>query len=425
MDTSGLQTSLWGATAPPAPPTGKLLGSHRAEVLVVGGGFTGCSTALHLAKAGTDVIVLEGSEIGFGASGRNVGMVNAAPSLPPSEVLRRLPAPFGERLLDGLASSPALVRSLVAEHGIECGIGARGIVKIAHSRAGLSGIRELVAQWRARGAAIDLLTAEEIAQTTGRAHSFGGMIDHRNFILQPLGYVRGLAAAAIAAGARIFTESRVIGLSRVGAAWVARTALGSVSAEKVLVCTGAYSTDLIPGMVSSYTPIGCFLVATTPLSEDMRRFALPERDISFIDSQRALHSARYDDSQRLIVGALGWLPGGRSAESWARRTLRGFFPKLPDVQFDFAWTGNIDLTDDHLPWLARPQANLFAIGGFNGRGIGAGTYWGGVLSAWLRGLPDDELPLPVGPMPRIRFRRLKQTFYSNAFRAARLLNRFR
>lgn len=424
MDTSGLQTSLWGATARPAPPTAKLLGSHRTAVLIVGGGFTGCSTALHLAKAGTDVIVLEGSEIGFGASGRNVGMVNAAPSLLPAEVLRRLPAPFGERLLNGLATSPALVRSLVAEHDIECSIGGRGIVKVAHSRAGLSGIREMVAQWRARGAAIDLLTPEEIAQVTGRKHSFGGMIDHRNFILQPLSYVRGLGAAAIAAGARIFTESRVVGLSRVGAHWMARTALGTVIAEKVLVCTGAYSTDLIPGLVSSFTPVGCFLLATTPLREDIRRCALPDRDISFIDSQRALHFARCDDSQRLIVGALGWLPEARSAEGWARRTLRDFFPQLPDVQFDFAWTGNIDLTDDHLPWLARPQPNLHAIGGFNGRGIGAGTYLGGVLSAWLRGLPDDELPLPVKLMPRIRFRRIKQTFYSNAFKATRLLNRF-
>lgn len=417
--------SLWMATALPAPPSDKLSGSHRTAVLIVGGGFTGCSTALHLAKAGTDVLVLEGSEIGFGASGRNVGMVNAALSLTPREVLDRLPAPFGERLLQGLATSPALVRALAFEHGIDCDIGGRGIVKVAHSRAGLRTIRETVTQWKARGAPVDLLTSDEIAQATGRTNSFGGMIDHRNFILQPLSYVRGLCTAAIAAGARIFTQSRVLELSRVGADWVARTPSGSVIAEKVLICTGAYSTDLIPGMVKSFTPVGCFLLATRPLGEELRGFALPHREISFIDSQHPLHFARYDSTYRLIVGTLGCLPEGSFAAGWARKTLRDFFPKLPAVQLDFAWAGNIDVTDDHLPWLSRPQANLYAIGGFNGRGIGAGTYWGRVLCAWLRGMPDEELPLPVKPIPHVRFRRVKQALYSNAFRATLLLNRFR
>jgi glycine/D-amino acid oxidase-like deaminating enzyme len=166
VDKSGLQTSLWAATAPPAPPTAKLVGSHRAAVLIIGGGFTGCSTALYLAKAGTDVVVLEGSEIGFGASGRNVGMVNAALSLNPKGILRRLPAPFGERLLDGLAASPALVRALAAEHEIDCNIGGRGIVKVAHSRAGMRGVRETVAQWQARGSPIDLLSKEEMTRAT-------------------------------------------------------------------------------------------------------------------------------------------------------------------------------------------------------------------------------------------------------------------
>jgi glycine/D-amino acid oxidase-like deaminating enzyme len=425
MDKSGLQTSLWAATATPPPSTEKLAGVHRAAVLIIGGGFTGCSTALHLAKAGTAVAVLEGSDIGFGASGRNVGMVNAAVSLNPKEVLRRLPAPFGERLLDGLAASPALVRALAAEHDIECNIGKRGIAKVAHSRAGMRGVRETVAQWQARGAQIDLLTPEEVTRATGTAHSFGGMIDHRNFTLQPLSYVRGLGAAAIGAGARIFTQSRVLGLSRVGTNWVARTALGSVIAQKALICTGAYSTDLIPGMTRSFTPAGCFMLATVPLSEEMRRFALPNDDSSFIDSQHAVQFARYDRTHRLIIGTLGWLPEGGAGERWARKALRHFFRQLPKVEFDFLWTGNIDLTDDHLPWLSKPQANLYAIGGFNGRGIGAGTYWGGVLSAWLQGMPEDELPLPVEPMPYIQFRQVKQTFYSNAFRVTRLLNRFR
>ncbi len=425
MERSGLQTNLWAATAPPAPPSETLVGSLHAAVLIIGAGFTGCSTALHLAKAGTEVILLEGSEIGFGASGRNMGMVNASLSLNPKQVLRGLPDPFGKRFLDGLASSPALVRALIVEHSIDCGVGERGIVKLAHSRGGMRSISETARQWQERGAPIDLLTEEEVTQATGRASSFGGMLDHRNFLVQPLSYVRGLGAAAIAAGARIFTQSRVLGLSRVGTEWVARTATGSVTAEKVLICTGADSTNLVPGMTGSFTPIGSFLFATAPLQEDVRAFALPHNDISFIDSQPAMHFVRYDATHRLIVGTLGWLPKGKGGENWARKALRDFFPKLPDIAFDFAWAGNIDLTDDHLPWLAMPQENLFAIGGFNGRGIGTGTYLGAVLAAWLNGMPADELPLPVGPLPEIRFRQIKKLFYANAFRASRLLTRLR
>lgn len=425
MDHSGLQTTLWAGTAPPPPETEMLTGARHASVLIIGGGFTGCSAALHLAQAGTDVVVLEGSEIGFGASGRNVGMVNASVPLNPKEVLRRLPEPHGERFLDGLAAAPSLVRSIAGEYGIDCHICGSGIVKIAHSDTGMAGIRKFSAQWQARGAAVELMTAAETTRATGRVGSCGGMIDRRNFLLQPLSYVRGLGAAALANGAKVFTGSRVVELSRTGGDWVARTASGSVTAQKVLICTGAYSTALIPGLARSFTPVGCFLLATSPLSDDMRSAALPERDVSFIDSQAVMQFARYDHTGRLIVGTLGWLPQGEAAEGWARKVLQNFFPQLQGVTFDFAWTGNIDLTDDHLPWLAKPQAGLFVTGGFNGRGIATGTYLGKVLASWIGGLPESELPLPVKALHEIPFQGLKKVFYSKAFNAYRVWTRYR
>ena len=417
-DCSGLQTSLWAATAPQAPATEKLVEHMKTDVLIVGGGFTGCSTALHLARKNVEVILLESAEIGFGGSGRNIGLVNAGLWLDPEVVLRRLPAPYGERILAGLGAAPALVKEIADRHGISCSPGGRGVMKMAHSPAASKAVAGLVRQWRDRGAPVEFVPKQQLDEALGTRRSCGGLADHRTFTIQPLGYARGLAAAAQAAGARIHTESRVSSLTQSEARWTATTAEGSVSAERVVVCTGAYSTDLIPGLASAFTPAGCFALATRPLPKRLRSQILPD-GAAFFDSRPAMHFARYDDTHRLIIGTLGWLPPHKAAVGWGLKVLGHYFPQLSDVAFDFAWTGNIDFTDDHIPWISRPAPGLHAIGGFNGRGIGPGTFWGAVLAEWLTGLPDEDLPLPVRPIRPIPFNRAKKAFYSSTFWTAR------
>ncbi|EXL06515.1 FAD-dependent oxidoreductase [Brucella anthropi] len=421
-DSSGFQTSLWAATAPDAPQTERFIGEVQTDVLIIGGGFTGCSTALHLAKKNVDVIVLEGAEVGFGGSGRNIGLVNAGLWLNPSVVVERLPKPFGDRIIAGLGQAPAIVRQIASDYGIQCDIGSKGVMKAAHSRAAMKDIEKLVAEWHRLGEPVEVLSKSDMASALGTSRVEGGLIDHRTFTIQPLAYARGLAAAALKEGARIYTSSRVVSLQQHESRWIARTAEGHVVADKVLVSTGAYSSELIPDMVDSFVPAGCFALATKELPDEMRAGVLPGQS-AFFDSRPAMHFARYDRTNRLIVGTLGWLPASGDAVSWGKKVLKGYFPQLGNVAFDFAWTGNIDFTDNHLPWLSRPAPGLYAIGGFNGRGIGPGTYWGQILADWLTTLPDAELPLPVGPIKRVRFKKAKQAFYSTAFWAARTKER--
>ncbi len=192
---------LWEKTAPAAPPTTALRGDHRSDVVVVGGGYTGLSTALHLAEAGAGVVLLEAAEIGFGGAGRNVGLVNAGMWVQPDVLVQTMGKDRGEALLDLLGGAPRLVFDLIEKHEIACEAVHRGTLHCAVGPAGLKELQEREAQWRRRGAAVELLDAAETARKTGTTAFAASLLDRRAGTIQPLAYARGLAHAAIAAGA--------------------------------------------------------------------------------------------------------------------------------------------------------------------------------------------------------------------------------
>ncbi len=232
---------LWERTAPPAPKTQALAAPIEADVVVVGAGFTGLSAALHLAEAGRTVVVLEAVEIGFGGSGRNVGLVNAGLWIMPDDVPKVLGERHGERLLETLGAAPGLVWDLIERHGIACEPERAGTLHCAVGSEGLEEITARAAQWQARGAPVRLLDAAEASRMIGSSAYAGALLDQRAGTIQPLAYVRGLAAAAMAAGAQLFTASPVTGARREGAGWRLDTAGGSVKADWVVVATNAYT----------------------------------------------------------------------------------------------------------------------------------------------------------------------------------------
>ena len=176
-------------------------------------------------------------------------------------------------------------------------------------------------------------------------------------------------------------------------------------------------------MQRSFVPIGYFLFATAPMSENLRQAVLP-RKIALWDTSPSLLTLRYDRHYRLLVGNLGWLPSKNMGHRWGRAMARSAFPQIGEVEFTHGWSGIIDYTDAHIPWLSRPMPNVFMVGGFNGRGIGPGAYWGAILADWASGLAEEELPVPVGSPPAIRLHSAKKYFYSAAFRAARLADQY-
>ncbi len=404
---------LWELTAPAAPATGPLVADADADVVVIGGGYTGLSSAIHLAEAGVRVGLLEASEIGFGGSGRNVGLVNAGMWVMPDALADTLGSPFGERLTELLGHGPQKVFELIEKHCIECEVDRAGTLHCAVGRKGLKEIQMRAEQWQKRGAPVVLLNAEETRRKVGGGSFSGALLDRRARTIQPLAYVRGLARVALAAGVRIFTHSEVLTARYTGSRWRIGTAKRSVNAEWVIVATDAYGKGPWSQVRQEQILLPYFNFATRPLSDHLRASILPERQGAW-DTRQVLSSFRFDRSGRLVFGSVGALErvGAAVHQAWATRSLRRLFSQLGDVEFEAGWFGMIGLTSNKLPRFHKLDRNVVAFSGYNGRGIAPGTVSGSVLASYVLGqVTEKDLPLPVTPAKERRFRVAREALY--------------
>ncbi len=413
--------SLWDESAEEREHTQDLDGNITTDVAIVGGGFTGLSTALHAAERGVECHVLEANHIGFGGSGRNVGLVNAGLWLPPQDVRDKLGEQLGAQLIKILGEAPAYVFSLIEQHQIRCEATHNGTIHAAHSPKGLEDLARRTEEWHRLGAPVDLLSREETAEKVGSSAFYGGLLDHRAGTINPMGYVRGLARAALGAGAKISTGVTVKKLVRDGNKWIVETDQGEVTANRVVLGTNAYSDDLWPGLRRTFTMIHFFQCATAPLGERGQSI-LPERQ-GLWDTGSIMFSLRRDAFGRLIIGSMGKAIGGDRGLSrrWARRNIRRLFPDLGDVDIETAWHGQIAMTDDHLPRIHRLDEGLYTPIGYNGRGITPGTIFGKAMGELLSGGKEDELPLPMSEPISAPRGPLMSRVYDMAFTANQII----
>ncbi|MBB3915873.1 NAD(P)/FAD-dependent oxidoreductase [Rhizobium fabae] len=404
---------LWEKTAAEPPVTSSLKGAVSADVVIVGGGYTGLSSALHLAEAGSKVALLEAREIGFGGSGRNVGLINAGMWVMPNDLPGVLGAVHGERLLDLLGNAPKLVMELIDRHGIACELERNGTLHCAVGADGLKEIEQRVAQWTARGAPVRLLDAAETAKRIGSDAYAGSLLDMRAGTLQPLAYVRGLAHAAVKAGVAIHTSSPVAATERKGSRWSVKTESGEVSADWIIVATDAYSTGPFEQVRNEQIYLPYFNFATVPLGHNLRQSILPGRE-GVWDTKDILSSFRMDQAGRLVFGSVGALRNTGLAvhKGWAKRALKRLFPVIGDVEFECEWYGQIGMTDNALPRFHKFAPNVIGFSGYNGRGIAPGTVFGRTLADHILGrLAEADLPLPLTAPTEPSFRALKEIWY--------------
>lgn len=404
---------LWEKTAPVPPLTTRLEEAMSADVVIVGGGYTGLSAALHLAEAGTNVVLLEAAEIGFGGAGRNVGLINAGMWVMPDDFPKELGPIYGERLLDLLGNGPALVRELIEKHAIACELEKNGTLHCAVGPEGLKELEERTRQWQKRGAPVTLLDAAETERRVGSAAYAGSLLDMRAGTLQPLAYARGLAHAAVKAGARLHTGSAVTGTDEVNGRNVVRTASGEVTADWIIVATDAYSTGPWEQVRREQVYLPYFNLATTPLSDNLRRSILAGREGCW-DTKDILSSFRMDQAGRLVFGSVGALRGTGTGihKNWARHSLKRLFPQLGDVEFEAEWYGQIGMTDNALPRFHKFGRNVLGFSGYNGRGIAPGTTFGKLLARHILGeVSETDLPLPLTEVQEPGFRTIKEAYY--------------
>lgn len=399
--------TTYALTALPAPDAPPLQGDTRAAVAIIGGGYTGLSTALHLAEAGTDCLVLESGPLARGASGRNGGQVNPGLKIEPGEAYEKFGRALGGRLVRLAGEAPAYVFDLIQRHGIECEAARNGTIRVIRREAEATMIERTIADWAKEGVTLDRLEGTALTVGLGTANYPMGLLDRRGGSVNPLGYARGLAAAAGRAGARLHGESKVQRLTPSGnGAWLIETAEGRVLAERVVLATNGYSDDLWPGVRRSVVPFFSAIAATEPLPPQIRARILPGRQVAYESSWRVMYW-RIDAQGRLLMGGPG--VQRETADPAHYRHLiacaLGLYPDLKGVSWSHHWCGQVAVSDDHLPHVHELAPGLLSALGYTGRGIALATVMGRELALRLGGAGPDDLAFPVTPLRPIRFHR--------------------
>lgn len=410
---SSLPQSLWAATASPPASYSRLSGAETCDIAIIGAGFTGLSTAIHLARQGRTVTVLEAAEPGWGASGRNGGQVITGLKHNPQDLVETFGEEMGGRIVTAMGGAADLVFSLIEHYKMDCHAAQSGWIQAAH---GPKPYEDLVVprcrQWQALGVAARLLDRTETAAMIGSAPQayHGGWFDPRGGLLQPLSYARGLAKAAIAEGAKICAESLVTSLARTGDHWTLTLAHGTLRAKQVVMATNAYTGALWPGLARTVIPVSSFQIATQRLDEKARAQILPGGQ-GVADTRRLLLYFRLDHQGRFVMGGRSPVDDNPSKEDGAplQAAIRRIFPMIDPSHIDYVWSGKVAITKDSLPHLHILAPGLITALGCNGRGVAMCTMMGKIIADLASGTAPADLAFPVtapSPFPFHEFRKL-------------------
>ena len=414
--------SLWDQTASEEDfQNTSSVDGKKVEFAIVGGGFTGLSAALFAAQSSLSVRVLEKERIGFGGSGRNVGLVNAGVWLPPSVVLSVLGKSAGENFLKIFSAAPQFVFDLIEKYQIRCNGTRTGTIHAAHAPSGLVNLKKRFNDWQQLGESVELLSKDEVSKLVGTNAFCGGLLDNRTGTINPMGYCRGLARVAFDAGAKISINTKVTNISKDQEYWRVTTNQGTLFAKYVLLATNAYTDSLWPYLKNIFTKIHFFQIATNPI-DSINDTILPNRQ-GIWDTGKIMFTLRKDHMDRLILGSMGSVIGNKNnglTQRWGKKQLNRLFPDLRNIEFEDTWDGQIALTPDHLPRIYQLEENLFASIGYNGRGITTGTIFGNAVVEMIKSGSTDSLPLPLANIRTDRFSSTK----SNLFRLAFFANQF-
>jgi glycine/D-amino acid oxidase-like deaminating enzyme len=379
------------AATPGAPPA-------LTDVVVVGAGFTGLSTAYELAARGAEVAVLEARTIGWGASSRNGGMVLPGLKIATGVLRARYGLPLAQRMYNAALGSVEHTAALIRAHDIQCDFARCGHLEVACTRAQYAryaGLADELA--RDFGTRIRIIPPNELAGEVGSHAYAGGIVDDRSGGLHPARYVAGLAHTALTAGAQIYEHTPVTGIARASrdgaSGYEVTSGQHRIFAPDVVIATGAYTDAAAPALRRRIVPIGSFIIATEPLPDALARELSPRNRMIF-DSRHFLHYYRLTPDHRMLFGGrAAFFPAtGRTiARSAAilRRDLVSVFPQLATTRVDYAWGGTLDFCFDTMLHIARVDG-MFAAAGFAGHGVAMATYAGALIAAQLRGEPMDN-----------------------------------
>lgn len=394
--------SWYAATANRFSPLPPLQGGTRADVCVIGGGYTGLSAALHMAEAGLDVVLLEAGRVGSGASGRNGGQIHSGHRRDQDFLKAQVGLDDAKALWRMAEDAKALLHALIKRHAIDCDVRPGLVVAdhkpgyVAHSHAYAKKLNEVYDYPDAAP-----LSREELRAIVGSDVYHGGMIDHGGGHLHPLNLALGLADAARRAGARLYEQSRALRIEE-GAKVRVVTAAGSVEADWVLECGDGLQDGLDRRVDTHVMPICNYIAATAPLGERAREII--SNGAAVADSRFVVNYYRLSGDGRLLFG------GGESYRrglrpnpaEFVRPYMLRIFPQLADVAIDYGWGGVLGITMTRLPFVRKLSPRVLTAAGYSGQGVMLAPYFGKLLGEAVKGQLGQfdllgRLPVPAFP----------------------------
>jgi glycine/D-amino acid oxidase-like deaminating enzyme len=402
-----LPPSLYADTAVSPASTPPLDVDKNVSVAIVGGGFAGLSTALHLAEQGTDAIVLEAQEPGWGASGNNGGQLNPGLKLDPDTIETTFGADLGRRMIAFAYNTPVFTLDLIHRLAIACEVRQNGTLRAAYHEANATAIETTAAQCIRRGMPVSVLDRGAMRAATGTDRYVRAMLDRRGGDLQPLSYARGLARAALAAGATIHGRTPAMSLRREAGRWRIETPRAVVRAEKLLIATNGFTDGLWPDLRRTIVPVFSSIAATEPLPDDVARQIMPTRSVLYESGHITVYY-RVDASNRLLMGGRGPMQWIRdpSAVAYLTRYAVRLWPSLRGVRWTHGWNSRLAMTADHYPHVHEPGPGALVYLGCNGRGVALATAMGQQLAQRLIGGEAAEIDMPITSLRPIRLHAL-------------------
>ncbi len=378
-------SSYYAATANYHRDFPVLEGDMECDICIVGAGFSGLSSALHLAQKGFKVVVLESAKVGFGATGRNGGQIVNSYSRDVDVIEKRYSPDVAQSLCNMIFEGGDIIRGLIKDHNIDCDYRQGGLFTSVNKKqqAGLAAHKH---HWERYGNHdLTLLDKQELQTMIGTDAYEGGLLDMRGGHIHPLKLALGEAEVILSLGGQIFEQSAVTRIEK-GANPVAHTANGSVKAKYLVLAGNAYLGGLAPNISNKAIPCGTQIVTTEVLSDELASELLPQR-YCVEDCNYLLDYFRLTADNRMLFGG-GVVYGARDPndiEKLIRPKMETVFPQLKGKQIDFAWTGNFLLTYSRMPQFGAFADNIYYLQGYSGHGVTCTHLAGKLLAEALTG----------------------------------------
>ncbi len=379
-------SSYYAASANPAPERPALTGANEIDICIIGAGYSGLSTGLHLVEKGYKVAIIEGARVGWGASGRNGGQIVNGLNASLQTIKKRYGQDTATFVAGLVQEGGKIIRERIKTYDIKCDLKEKNIFT-GLTKAHMNELEERQELWKTYG--IDnqeMLDKNQLREHINSDLYEGGLIDHSGGHMHPLNLALGEAAAFEKLGGTIYEMSMVTGVDTDAVKPVVTTATGSMTCNTLVLCGNAYLGHVVPTLTSRVMPVSTQVMATEPLGDELAQSLLPG-DACVEDIRYILDYYRLSGDKRMLFGG-GTVYGGADPsdiKAKLQTNMAKVFPQLKNTKIDYAWSGNFALSFSRVPQMGRIGNNTYFAHGYSGHGVTGSHTFGRILSEAIDG----------------------------------------